>query len=313
MYSHVFVAGTFDRLHKGHEAILRAAFAEGERVTIGLTSDDFVKKYKTNISVGSFEKRKQYLEEWLKEKKYTYTIIPIDDPIAPADTASFDALIVTSVNRDRGEEINKQRSINGLKIIDLVEIPMVAAQDAQPISSTRIRNGEIDQIGRLILPDNLRPELSKPLGNVLNGDAIGSSIENHRSGIIITVGDITTTIVLTAGVVSNLLIIDFLVNRKQYETNIDNLQVYRKNIVSGPGYIAKDAIAFIQKWRMHPTEKVVLVVTGEEDLLTLPAVAYGPLGAVVYYGQPNHGLVEVVITDEKQREATTLLAKFTQQ
>ena len=37
----VGVAGTFDMLHKGHKALLRKAFEVGERVVIGLTTDEF--------------------------------------------------------------------------------------------------------------------------------------------------------------------------------------------------------------------------------------------------------------------------------
>jgi hypothetical protein len=163
------------------------------------------------------------------------------------------------------------------------------------------------------MPDNLRPELGQPLGPVLIGDAIGSSIEAHRKDVIITVGDITTKTMLTAGITPQLSIIDFQVERKPFaelDIRFSDLNIFRIIIVSGPGFIAQEAIEVIKKWCGHPEEKIVLAISGEEDLLALSAIAYGPIGAVVYYGQPSKGIVEVSITEEKRNQAIALLDKF---
>lgn len=40
----VAIAGTFDRLHKGHRFFISQAFKFGRKVIIGLTSDKYVKK-----------------------------------------------------------------------------------------------------------------------------------------------------------------------------------------------------------------------------------------------------------------------------
>ena len=82
------------------------------------------------------------------------------------------------------------------------------------------------------------------------------------------------------------------------------------SVVSGPGYIAKDAIIAIKQWAKNP-KTTLLVVDGEEDLLALPAIAYVPLGNVVFYGQPQEGLVQVIVTKEKKQEVLALLAHFT--
>ncbi len=316
MYPHVFVAGTFDRLHDGHKSFLSRAFATGDRVTIGLTSDEFVARFKNGgHKYLPFIEREKHLDAWISAHDFANrtTVIPIDDPYEPAASMEdLDAILVTSDNWGRGEEINKRRAGKGLAPLTLVEAPLVPAEDRKPISATRIANGEIDHAGRLIMPDNLRPELVKPLGDVLTGDAIGSSIEKNRSGIIITVGDVTTKTLLTAGVTPSLTIVDFHVGRKlapELDARLAGLNLFRVNIKSGPGYIAEEAIDFIKKWSSHPNDKTVLVIDGEEDLLTLPAVSYGPVGSIVYYGQPEKGLVEVY-TDKKRDDAAMLLAKF---
>jgi pantetheine-phosphate adenylyltransferase len=316
MYHRVFVAGTFDGLHTGHDAILKTACEAGEEVTVGLTSDLFVRNFKKNISVAPFEDRKKSLEQWLAGHGYgdRALIIAIDDPYEPAASLTdLEVLVVTPTNKSTGEEINRIRKEKGLIPLGLLVVPLVPAADEKPISSTRVRDGEIDKTGRLIMPDNLRPELTKPLGQVLIGDSIGSSIETHRNGVIITVGDITTKTLLTAGVTPSLSIVDFQVERKPYpelDGRFTSLNIFRVNVPSGPGFIAKEAMSVIQKWSVHPEEKIVLAVSGEEDLLALPAIAYGPLSSVVYYGQPGKGLVEIIVTQGKKEEAIALLDKF---
>ncbi len=327
MYAHIFLGGTFDRLHKGHEAMLTRAFAVGDRVTIGLTSDLFVQKFRSQQDIPPFFERKKKIADWTASADYEnrVTIIAIDDPYEPAASqGDLDAIMVTPDNRIRGEEINTRRVAKGLPVLTLVEVPLLAAEDSKIVSSTRVRNGEIDPAGRLILPDNLRPELVRPLGDVLIGDTVGTSIEKHRHDILVAVGDVTTKTLLTAGVFPSLIIIDGKVGRKDYADALDRLKTLETSTVrvkSGPGYIAGEAVEQIKKWSMHPTDKTVIVVTGEEDLLTLPAISEAPIGSVIYYGQPpeaawacgptmHAGMVEVVVTQEKKDEAAAILTKF---
>src|SRR3989344_8127328 len=277
-YPHVFVAGTFDGLHKGHTFFLSRAFQIGQHVTIGLTSDKFVKKFK--IFNLKFSIRKKTLEQWLKTQRYARrsSIVSIDNPYGPAASyAKTAALLVTSDNRHRGEEINSIRKKRGFPTFTLIEIPLINAEDKRPISSTRVRKGEIDREGRLTLPDNLRPQLQQPMGLVLHGDMIEKSIEKNKQNFLITVGDVATKTLLDNGITPTLAIIDNKVERKPYT----GLKKYRaqlaksKKVTSGPGYISREAM---QALKVRPF-KGVIEVNGEEDLLALPAIAYAPLGS----------------------------------
>ena len=229
MYSHVFVAGTFDRFHNGHKVLLRAAFEMGEKVTIGITSDKFVNEYKKKLSAippSSFgmhrttdghssnlqsantialcTKRRLEVEEWLKTQGYEgrASFVYIHTPYEPATTVSgVDALVVTKQNRKTGEEINEKRKVKFLLPFHLIEVDLVPAEDNAPISSTRIRQGSIATKGNLVMPGSLRSLLQKPLGKVLTGSDILASIKNHESRNIITVGDMATKTVVDFGTI----------------------------------------------------------------------------------------------------------------
>lgn len=322
MYKHVFVGGTFDGLHKGHEAVLARSFKEGEKVTIGVTSDEFVRQYKAGPdTIRPYVERTKMLHEWLKSNGYKgkYNVISINDPWEPAASAKdYEALLVTGDTRFRGEEINVMRKKNNLPSLLLLQGQLVNALDGRPISSTRVRSGEIDTQGRLILPEKLRGVLAKPLGVVLVGDEIVESIRKNKHKPVIAVGDITTETLINNGLTPSLAIIDTIVARKPYK----KLEEYHfpadvriLPIKSGPGYVATQAIDVIKVWSLRlqnnePVQKKVIVVDGEEDLLTLPAMAYSPVGAVLYYGQPNEGICMVEITEEKKQEAEEYLNQF---
>src|SRR5258706_4616341 len=153
MDSSVFVAGTFDNIHAGHRALLEAAFGLKKPVTIGITSDEFVKKFKLGFGdILPLTTRQSELMVWLQEHGYLKEaqVIVIDDPYEPAASMpDLDTLIVTPDNKSRGEEINTRRKEKGLAPLGLLVVSLVPAEDEKPISSTRVRDGEIDTVGRL--------------------------------------------------------------------------------------------------------------------------------------------------------------------
>ena len=54
----------------------------------------------------------------------------------------------------------------------------------------------------------------------------------------------------------------------------------------------------------------VLIVDGEEDLAVIPFVLASPLGWTILYGQPNEGVVELVVTSETKQTVLQLLGLF---
>ncbi len=145
----VILGGTFDILHKGHQALFNKAMELGGDLTIGLTSDQFAREMKGEI-FHNFEKRKENLETFFFQKwKKEVEIVKIEDIFGPTIKEDFDYLVVSEETFGNALKINKEREKLGKKKIEIVKIKMVLAEDKKPISCTRIRNGEIDSEGNL--------------------------------------------------------------------------------------------------------------------------------------------------------------------
>lgn len=148
----VCIGGTFDNLHKGHKTLIKKAFEiAGEKgcVFIGITTDDFAKDKK---NVKPLKERINNIQSHLNKKKYynKYVIKPISDRYGPSINNDFDAIVVSTETAKTAEEINNKRQKIGKKPLKIIQIPLVTAEDGIRLSSTRIRNNEIDENGKII-------------------------------------------------------------------------------------------------------------------------------------------------------------------
>ena len=152
-YRKVAVGGTFDMLHKGHICLIKKALELGDSVAIGLTTDEILKANPKSHFVAKFNERREELLEFLESLGALdrVQIVPLDDPYGIVVTDSeVDVLVVSYETVGRGEEINKIRHKKGFKPVKLIVIDAVLADDGLPISTTRIRRGEIDCEGDLL-------------------------------------------------------------------------------------------------------------------------------------------------------------------
>ena len=150
----VVVGGTFDFFHKGHKELLDKAIEIGDVIEVGITSDDMAEKHR-GYPVRSFKERKRLVEGYLKDKDVEYHIVMIQDPcgkneeFGSAAEENYDVIVVSPETRSMAEKINKVRKNNGLEPMDVVTIPCILAEDKKPISSKRIRRGDIDEEGKV--------------------------------------------------------------------------------------------------------------------------------------------------------------------
>ena len=149
----VAVGGTFDELHRGHRVLLLKAFEIGERVALGLCSDEFAKKLSKPHITAPYEERLKELKAFLNDLGFSERaeIIPLNDPYGPTLAESLiEALVVSEETRPTALKINEKRRKTELPPLTIVTIKMVPAENCAPISTTRIRKGEIDREGRLL-------------------------------------------------------------------------------------------------------------------------------------------------------------------
>lgn len=149
----VAVGGTFDELHKGHKVLLMKAFEIGEHVLIGLCTDEFVKKMGKPHVTAPYEERLKELRAFLKAQGLSdkAEIIPLSDPYGNTLTDTcIEALVVSEETEKTALKINQKRSEAQMLPLTIVTISMVPAENCKPISTTRIREGEIDREGHLL-------------------------------------------------------------------------------------------------------------------------------------------------------------------
>lgn len=146
------VGGTFNVIHKGHELLFETAFTLADSVEVGLTSDEFARRIKS-VPVAPYFQRKTNLAKYLERYGKPFNIVMISDMKGTAATSeTLDALVVSPETRGNAVEINEARRRNGLRPLKVFPIKNVKADDARPISSSRILMGEIDKDGRLLRP-----------------------------------------------------------------------------------------------------------------------------------------------------------------
>ena len=151
-FGKVAVGGTFDELHRGHKVLLIKAFQIGKRVLVGLCSDEFVEKLGKPHKTASYKERLRELSHFLRNLGVAEKaeIISLNNAFGPTVTDKcIEALVVSEETSATANKINEQRIKNGLKPLVIVAINMVPSEDCYPISTTRIRSGEIDHEGRM--------------------------------------------------------------------------------------------------------------------------------------------------------------------
>ncbi len=154
------------------------------------------------------------------------------------------------------------------------------------------------------LTEEVRRELKKPLGLLLpekdeqTAGRLKRILEEHRTGKTVVVGDYTAKRILENRLSANVIVLDNKTMRK----NIAPLATAQEQTirVRNPASTITEEAWKAVKEAMKSSKKTEILVDGEEDLLTLPAILFSPVGSLVMYGQPQEGVVVVEVTRKKK-------------
>ncbi|MBN2042244.1 MAG: pantetheine-phosphate adenylyltransferase [Candidatus Aenigmarchaeota archaeon] len=163
-FEKVCLGGTFNPpIHIGHDALINKAFESGKFVVIGLTHDKYFyylgkdKDWLKN-EVKNYSERRSNLRAYLNTRGWDkrYMIVPLyhdyDDALVE-DPKYCDAIIVSLETRPDAEKINEKRKKKGFPPLEIIQIKTVLAKDGLPVSSSRIRKGDIDRRGNILMED----------------------------------------------------------------------------------------------------------------------------------------------------------------
>ena len=154
-FSLVAMGGTFDIIHRGHLTLLSNAFDISDKVIIGLTSDELAAK-KGKVTINKYDQRFENLTSVISKEfpNASFEISKLDNDFGPAVLEKeVEALIVSDETSSQGNILNELRVKKNLPPVKVITVPMSLAKDGTRISTTRIKNSEIDADGNLLSID----------------------------------------------------------------------------------------------------------------------------------------------------------------
>jgi GTP-dependent dephospho-CoA kinase len=161
------------------------------------------------------------------------------------------------------------------------------------------------------LPERMRQRLGKPLGRVFRGDEVNSpEFERlvNESQMVVTVGDRVTETIGALGRTPDVQVVDGVERRKRREP--PKVPFSRLVKVENPaGTLTSEAIDGM-RLAFGGKKPVRVLVEGEEDLMTMLAVALAPVSTVVFYGQPGEGVVAITPDASTKSRNREILSKM---
>ena len=150
-----------------------------------------------------------------------------------------------------------------------------------------------------------RNKLKKPFG------VVKKTVARNLRGSVFSIGDATTANLLKAKISPKASIIDFQIQRKPVYNNLAQLGFIQPNpdvvVKNEAGKVSKSLALEVEKTVKSNFTGQVILVNGEDDLAVIPVVLLCPLGSVVFYGQPNRGVVQIDVEEKTKEKLLSLL------
>jgi len=329
------LGGTFDVFHAGHLALVERGLVECEVLEIWLTSDALA-QLKDSRTCSWNERTSDLLDSIGKAAAQRVSLHTLEDEDGPAPIHEVaTAILCTPETRSGCARINSMRAANDLPDLAVIEVEHVLAADGEPISSSRIRAGEIDReglawipesarTGRIVLTPAVEAELKDPFGQLVPGPEDDPSVAmsqvlaqiEFEAGPLIAVGDVTVLALQELDHPADIALIDGRTKRQPWESaDAIDASVYDKVLrcQSPAGSLTPSLLEAcaqaLTAW-MDDGSSHLIEVDGEEDLAPLFLHPLAPMGAVVLYGQPGKGVVVRRTNEDAKQRCRRLLSGF---
>lgn len=158
----------------------------------------------------------------------------------------------------------------------------------------RSKSGESPEI-LWRLPENMRAELSRPLGPVIkSGD-----VDFLAGKDVISVGDVCSITLYQRGIIPHLAIVDGKTRRSPHVAQ--EISAEETIFARNPEATITEELWSAVKKALSSEKRALIKVDGEEDLAALVCISLAPEGTYVVYGIPDKGIC-VIKVDRKTRE-----------
>jgi len=157
----------------------------------------------------------------------------------------------------------------------------------------------------------LRRKLKSPFGLLIRGSPdetmvnLKKLIEEKKPTKIISVGDVVSDNMMKRGILPNVFVVDNKAMRKPI-ASISLTAGYTAHLRNPPGTLSDEAWSIMRE-AIGRERQTVVIVDGEEDLLTLVAVECAPERSFVVYGQPQEGIVVIRVTEQEKAAARQII------
>jgi len=162
--------------------------------------------------------------------------------------------------------------------------------------------------GEFKVPESIRSRLARPLGLLItNEDILAGGLADavKRSSMVVSVGDRVTESIAALGRVPDVQVVD---GREKRQERAPPAVPYSSLLqaTNPPGSITAEAVEAIRN-AFGGAKPARVLIRGEEDLLAIPAVLFAPIGASIFYGQPNEGVVVVKVDAPAKARSRAIL------
>jgi len=310
LYKSVGLGGTFDHFHDGHKGFIRYAASFSRELIIGVTTKKMTLSKPFNKTIKLAWSRSKAVKNFCFQEGINAKIIELNDIFGPTiEPKTVQAIACTTDTASGANKINEVRSKMSMRELPIhVHKLLLDKEKLGPINSSRIRSGEIDREGNvyakildkdLHLNETQRNYFAKPQGKLV-------ALPSSPYYFTCVVGDSTLEQFVLHNWKYNLGIFDGKRERVVVNSEILNKLKIDQRVSSAPGEISEELSTILKKWVEIDDFKHIFV-EGEEDLAAVALILLLPLGSHIYYGQPNQGIIEMIVTESLKHNVSEVL------